>query len=108
MKIKNYVVTDKYGNRIELNFADWKAQSDAGESYPFQVIRDSDTVAVYRQIDELDVHDAYTATWWRVDIVQGKITSGADCALSGGSVDYKEKTINCTKVQNIYEIAYYA
>ena len=104
MKIKNYVVTDKYGNRIELNFAERKAQSDAGESYPFQVIRDSDTLAVYRQIDELDVHDAYTATWWRVDVVQDTITSGTDCAVSGGSVDYKEKKINCEKSQNIYEI----
>lgn len=104
MQIKNYVVTDKDGNRIELNFADWNAQSDSGKAYPFQVISDSDTLAVYRQIDMLDANDAYTATWWSVDIVQGKITTGKDCALSGGSVDYKEKKINYKDVHNSYEI----
>ncbi len=104
MIIQNYHVTDKNGQQLEIILADMKAQSDAGKSFPFQVISDSDNVAVYRQIERLDVKDAYIGRWWRVDLLNHVITSGNDQAMVGRSVDYKDNIINCTGVLEEYHI----
>ena len=104
MIIRNYQVTDKTGRQLEIKLADMKAQSDAGQSFPFQVISVSDTVAVYRQIEQLDTTDAYIGRWWRVDLLNHVITSGNDQAMVGRSVDYKDNIINCTGVLDEYQI----
>lgn len=104
MIIRNYHVTDKTGQQLEIKLADMKAQADAGQSFPFQVISDSDTVAVYRQIEQLDTMDAYMGRWWRVDLLNHVITSGHDQAMVGSSVDYKDNIINCTGVLDEYQI----
>lgn len=104
MQIKNIKATDKGGNVVDFNFADMKAQSDAGESYPFQVINETDDSSTYRQIDMLGVDNSYTAQWWIVDTKRKTISMGNDQAIAGKSVDYNDNVINCTGVLETYQI----
>lgn len=102
MKIQNYIVSDHTGRKIELNFADWKAQSDAGQCV-FQVIKDSDTKAIYRIIDIPGIKD-YCGRWWWIDLSKRTISRGDDCAVQGKSVDYEEKKINIKEFTETYKI----
>ena len=104
MQIKNIKVKDKDGNIIDFNFADMKAQSDAEQSYPFQVIAETDDTATYRQIDMLGADNTYTAKWWIVDTKHKTISMGNDQAMKGRSVDYNDNVINCTGILETYQI----
>lgn len=64
MLIQNYRVIDKDGNILELNFKDWKEQSDAGIGPVFEVGNESDTVAVYRRIEMYDDTGCIDSWWW--------------------------------------------
>ena len=104
MQIKNIKAKDKDGNIIAFDFAVMKAQSDAGQSYPFQVITETDVSATYRQIDMLSVDNSYTAKWWIVDTKHKTISVGNDQAIEGRSVDYNDNVINCTGILETYQI----
>ena len=104
MKIQNFECIDRAGNKIKFNFADMKAQYDAGKTLPFQVINDSDAVAVYRQTEMLGVNDDYTATWWMVDLGRKTISMGKDTSIKGRVEKYTDGIINCTGVLDVYQI----
>lgn len=103
MRIQNYRVIDTDGTILELNFKDRKEQSDEGTGYVFQVISDTDNIAVYRMID-LFGDDGYTGRWWKVDVTSNVISTGNDCAIKGRSVNYNDKVINCTGILCEYQM----
>lgn len=103
MGIQNYRAIDKDGNIVEFNFKDWKEQSDAGVGELFQVINESDKVAVYRRLEIYGDAD-YMGPWWWIDFETKTIYRGNDKAKPNGSVKYTDKVINYKDFQSEYRI----